>query len=118
VEHIEYPLGVKDLSAEVTKIKAAKPDLLCPVARPGDAKLLIRELYKQRVDLMGIISPGSPGWYEPEFVKDMDKLAYYVLDNVPWSTPRARSSKKPTRGSKNYIPESIWIPTPVMPIPV
>ena len=30
VEHIEYPLGVKDLSAEVAKIKAAKPDLLCP----------------------------------------------------------------------------------------
>jgi branched-chain amino acid transport system substrate-binding protein len=89
VEHIEYPLGVKDLSAEVTKIKAAKPDLLCPVARPGDAKLLIRELYKQRVELMGIISPGSPGWYEPEFVKDMDKLAYYVLDNVPWINPKS-----------------------------
>lgn len=90
VEHIEYPLGVKDLSAEVAKVKAAKPDLLCPVARPGDAKLLIREMYKQRVELMGIISPGSPGWYEPEFVKDMDKLAFYVLDNVPWISPKSR----------------------------
>ena len=90
VEHIEYPLGVKDLSAEVAKLKASKPDLLCPVARPGDAKLLIRELYKQRVELLGIISPGSPGWYEPEFVKDMDKLAYYVLDNVPWVNPKSR----------------------------
>jgi branched-chain amino acid transport system substrate-binding protein len=90
VEHIEYPLGVKDLSAEVAKIKASKPDLLCPVARPGDAKLLIREMYKQRVELLGIISPGSPGWYEPEFVKDMDKLAYYVLDNVPWYNPKSK----------------------------
>lgn len=89
VEHIEYPLGVKDLSAEVAKLKAAKPDLLCPVARPGDAKLLIREMYKQRVELLGIISPGSPGWYEPEFVRDMDKLAYYVLDNVPWVNPKS-----------------------------
>ena len=35
VEHIEYPLGVKDLSAEVAKIKAAKPDVLFPVTRTG-----------------------------------------------------------------------------------
>ncbi len=89
VEHIEYPLGVKDLSAEVAKLKAAKPELLCPVSRPGDAKLLIRELYKQRVELVGIISPGSPGWYEPEFIRDMDKLAYYVMDNVPWVNPKS-----------------------------
>jgi branched-chain amino acid transport system substrate-binding protein len=94
VEHIEYPLGVKDLSAEVAKIRAAKPDLLCPVARPGDAKLLIRELYKQRVELIGIISPGSPGWYEPEFIRDMDKLAYYVMDNVPWVNPKSPKYKE------------------------
>lgn len=94
VEHIEYPLGVKDLSAEVAKVKASKPDLLCPVARPGDAKLLIREMYKQRVEVQGVISPGSPGWYEPEFVKDMDKLAYYVLDNVPWPNPNSPKFKE------------------------
>ena len=35
--HIEYPLGIQDLSAEVSKIKALKPDVLFPVARPGDA---------------------------------------------------------------------------------
>ena len=87
VEHIEYPLGVADLSAEIAKIKAVKPDILCPVARPGDAKLMIRELYKQRVELLGIISPGSPGWYEPEFIRDMGKLGEFVMDNVPWVNP-------------------------------
>ena len=103
VEHIEYPMGVKDLSAEVAKMKAAKPDLLCPVARPGDAKLLIRELYKQRVELLGIISPGSPGWYEPEFVRDMEKLADYVLDNVPWVNPKSPTYKEVnTRFEKLY----------------
>ena len=91
VEHIEYPLGVQDLSAEVAKIKAAKPDILCPVARSGDAKLLVQELYKQRVELMGIVGPGSPGWYEPEFIRDMGPLADYVLDNAPW--PNVRSPK-------------------------
>ncbi len=93
IEHLEYPLGVQDLSAEVAKIKDAKPDVLFPVTRTGDAKLMLRELYKQRVRLMGIISPGSPGWYEPDNIKDLDKLAYYVLDNVPWVNPKSPKYK-------------------------
>ena len=91
--HIEYPLGIQDLSAEVSKIKALKPDVLFPVARPGDAKLMLRELYKQRVELQGIISPGSPGWYEPEFIRDMKALADYVMDNVPWVNPIGKMYK-------------------------
>lgn len=94
VEHIEYPLGVQDLSSEVAKIKAAKPDILCPVARPGDAKLLTRELYKQRVELLGIVGPGSPGWFEPEFIKDMGPLADFVMDNAPWPNPRSPKYKE------------------------
>ena len=87
VEHITYPLGIQDLSGEVAKIKRAKPDLLFPVCRPGDSTILTRELFKQRVELMGIISPGSPGWYEPKVIEDLDKLVYYVTDNVPWIYP-------------------------------
>lgn len=89
VEEISYPLGVPDLSAEVAKIKAAKPDLLFPICRPGDSTILTRELYKQRVELMGIISPGSPGWYEPSVIRDLDKLVLYVMDNVPWIFPES-----------------------------
>jgi branched-chain amino acid transport system substrate-binding protein len=92
--HIEYPLGIQDLSAEVSKIKALKPDVLFPVARPGDAKLMIRELYKQRVELQGIISPGSPGWYEPEFIRDMKALSDFVMDNVPWYNPIGKMYKE------------------------
>ncbi len=92
--HIEYPLGIQDLSAEVSKIKALKPEILLPVARPGDAKLMIRELYKQRVELQGIVSPGSPGWYEPEFIRDMKALSDYVMDNVPWYNPVGKMYKE------------------------
>ena len=87
VERIQYPLGIQDLSAEVAKIKSLKPDLIFPVSRPGDSVILVRELYKQKVPLMGIFCPGSPGWYEPHVVKDLDKLILYVLVNVPWMNP-------------------------------
>jgi branched-chain amino acid transport system substrate-binding protein len=92
--HIEYPLGIPDLSAEVSKIKTLKPDVLFPISRPGDAKLMIRELYKQRVELQGIISPGSPGWYEPEFIRDMKVLSEYVMDNAPWTNPKGKMYKE------------------------
>ena len=87
VDKVQYPLGIHDLSAEVARIKAAKPDILFPVSRPGDGIILTRELYKQRVELMGIFGPGSPGWYEPDVIKDLDKLIYYVMVNVPWINP-------------------------------
>ena len=89
VDKVQYPLGIHDLSAEVARIKAAKPDILFPVSRPGDGIILARELYKQRVELMGIYGPGSPGWYEPDVIKDLDKLIYYVMINVPWINPHS-----------------------------
>jgi branched-chain amino acid transport system substrate-binding protein len=91
--HIEYPLGIQDLSAEVSKIKALKPDILIPITRPGDAKLMIRELYKQRVELMMITGSG-PGLYEPEFIRDMKALSEYVMDNVPWYNPIGKMYKE------------------------
>ena len=57
VERIQYPLGIQDLSAEVAKIKAAKPDLIFPVSRPGDSVLMVRELFKQRVPPDGHLRP-------------------------------------------------------------
>ncbi len=90
VDRVQYPLGIHDLSAEVSRIKAAKPDILFPVSRPGDGIILTRELYKQRVELMGIYGPGSPGWYEPDVIKDLGKLIYYVMINVPWINPHSK----------------------------
>ncbi len=89
VERIQYPLGIQDLSAEVARIKAAKPDILFPVSRPGDSILLTRELYKQRVELMSIYGPGSPGYYEPGVIKDLGRLIDYVMVNVPWIIPNS-----------------------------
>lgn len=87
VERVQFPLGIKDLSAEVAKIKAARPDIIFPISRPGDSVLLVRELYKQRVELMGIFGPGSPGWYEQEVIKDLGKLLDYAMVNLPWVNP-------------------------------
>src|SRR5438309_6651316 len=64
VEIIPWPEPPSDLSTEVSRAKALKPDVLAPITRPASALLLLPELRKQRVESMGIVGPGSPGLYE------------------------------------------------------
>src|SRR5678816_4694739 len=64
VEVIPWPEPPQDLSTEVSRAKAAKPDIIAPITRPASAQLLLPEIRKQRIELMGIVGPGSPGLYE------------------------------------------------------
>lgn len=93
VEAIPYPDNATDLSAEVGKLKALRPDVIAPITRPTTAVLLLEELARQRVEAMGIISPGTPGLYEAGQIAHLKTLIEYVMDAVPWpnlQNPRAR----------------------------
>ena len=84
VETIPFPENTTDLSTEVSRAKAAKPDIVAPVVRPTTAILLLQELAKQRVEIMGVVSPGTPGLYEKGQIEQLKELIENVLDNVPW----------------------------------
>ena len=88
VDTISYDPQAKDLSIEVAKAKAAKADLLMAVTRLTDVILIVREMVKQRYEPMGIISPGSPGMYQTQFVKVLGKYADYAITNIPWLDPK------------------------------
>jgi branched-chain amino acid transport system substrate-binding protein len=88
VETIAYDPQVKDLSIEVAKAKAAKADIHMVVTRLNDAILMTREMVKQKYDTMAVISPGSPGMYQTQFLKVLGKYAEYAITNVPWLDPR------------------------------
>jgi branched-chain amino acid transport system substrate-binding protein len=93
VETISYDPRAKDLSAEVAKAKATKAELVMPVSRLNDAKLLIQEMVKQQYEPMGIVNPGAPGLYEPDFLKTMGKFANFHVSNVPWVNPKSAMSQ-------------------------
>jgi branched-chain amino acid transport system substrate-binding protein len=84
VETIPWPEPPADLSTEVGKLKAARPDIVAPITRPASAQLLLPELARQRVDAMGVISPGSPGLYEAGQIAALKDHLEHVMDNVPW----------------------------------
>jgi len=94
VEVIPFPEVPQDLSTEVARAKAARPDIICPITRPASATLLLRELAKQRVDVQGVISPGAPGLYEKGQIDALGKLIEYTLDNVPWINPGSPKTRK------------------------
>jgi branched-chain amino acid transport system substrate-binding protein len=93
-EVITYPVTTQDLSTEVARAKAAKPDLILAITRPNDAILLVQELFKQRVDVKAIVGPGNPGFYQPTFPRALGKLAEHTIANAPWSNPKSPLTQK------------------------
>ena len=89
VDTISYDPAAKDLSVEVAKAKATKAEMLMPVSRLNDAKLLIQELVKQRWEPMAVMNPGAPGLYEQDFLKTMGKYGEFHISNVPWLDPKS-----------------------------
>jgi len=85
VEVIPWPEPPTDLSTEVSKAKAAKPDIIAPITRPASALLLFPEIRKQRIEMMGIVGPGSPGIYESGQISQLKEDLEYVLTSVPWA---------------------------------
>ena len=92
VEVIPWPEPPSDLSTEVARAKAARPDVIAPITRPASAQLLLPELAKQRVAIMGVMSPGSPGLYEAGQIAALKEHLEYVMASNPWpnfKNPRA-----------------------------
>src|SRR5262245_52596746 len=85
VDVIPWPEPPQDLSTEVSRAKAAKPDVIAPITRPASAQILLPEIRKQRLDIMGIVGPGSPGLYEAGQLAVLKEELEYVLASIPWA---------------------------------
>ena len=105
VDTISYDPAAKDLSVEVSKAKASKADFLLLVCRLNDAIILRREIVKQRWNMMGMISPGSPGIYEDQFQKALGKLSEYCISNNPWYNPKTAMTAAVIRQMAKQFPK-------------
>ena len=84
VEVIPWPEPPSDLSTEVSRAKALRPDIIAPITRPANAQILLPELARQRVEIMGIVGPGSPGLYEAGQLAVLKEHLEHVMTSVPW----------------------------------
>jgi branched-chain amino acid transport system substrate-binding protein len=108
VETISMSTSASDLSTEIARARAARPEILAPITRPAPAILLLQEVARQRLDVMGIISPGAPGLYEAGQIAQLKELIEHVMDNVPWPnfknprTQRVAQEYARRSGGKNF----------------
>jgi branched-chain amino acid transport system substrate-binding protein len=112
VMEIPWTEPTSSLAGEVARAKAAKPDVIAPITRPGTALLLLPELRKQRVDVMGVMSPGSPGLHETGQLAALKDDLEHVLTSLPWpdfrhpwTTILAEECRKRS-GGKTFDPNS------------
>jgi branched-chain amino acid transport system substrate-binding protein len=94
VDVISYDVRARDLSVEIAKAKAAKPDVLTPITRVNDAILIVREMVKQDFNPMAIIGPGSPGPYEKAFTDALGRYSNDYMICVPWYDPNQATTKR------------------------
>ncbi len=105
VETVSYDPAARDLSVEVSKVKASGADVVMLVCRLNDAILLVREMVKQRYNPMGLLSPGSPGMYQEAFYKTLGKYSEYAISNVPWYNPKSKITAEVERAFAKAFPK-------------
>jgi len=77
------------------------------VTRLNDAILMTREMVKQKYEPMAVISPGSPGMYQTQFLKVLGKYAEYAITNVPWLDPRQQFAHAFEAAFKKAYPDEV-----------
>jgi len=106
VSTIGYDPKTTDLSTEVAKIKESGADFIIPATRLNDGMLLIKEVMKQKLNIMGIANLGGGGMYEKEFFNQMGDLSNHWISNTAWYNPKAKIVDPVSRVFAQKYPDS------------
>ncbi len=80
VELIPYNPATTDLSTEVARLKAAKPDLIVTNGYFNDGLLLARTMKEQQLDVMATVGVTHGAFGTPDFIKQLGKDADYFFN--------------------------------------
>jgi len=91
IGNFRFPIGIKDFSVEMTKLKAMKPDLLFVQNYVPDAILMTRQMKTQDFDCMAVWGMFDAARCVEEFINGLGKLAEYqwnTIDNSDYKQKR------------------------------
>jgi branched-chain amino acid transport system substrate-binding protein len=91
---VPYSLRTADVTTEVTKIKAAKPDVVIVTGYFGDALLITRTATELRLETKAVIGIANGGFSNPKFLADQRELSDLILDGNYWHNPRSERAKR------------------------
>lgn len=91
----KYEKGAVDFKPILSKVKAARPDVIYMVSYVMDASLLMKQIKELRIDAK-LFAGGAAGFAIPEFIDNAKDAAEYVVTATLWS-PQVKY-----KGAKEY----------------
>ena len=80
----KYEKGAVDFKPILSKVKAAKPDVIYMVSYVMDASLLMKQIKELRIDAK-LFAGGAAGFAIPEFISSAKDASDYVVTATIWS---------------------------------
>lgn len=80
----QYEKGAVDFKPILSKVKAARPDIIYMVSYVMDASLLMRQIMELRIDAK-LYAGGAAGFAIPEFIQSAKEASEYVVSATLWS---------------------------------
>ena len=87
VQRVPYNLKSPDFTAELAKIKAARPDLLVISGYYGDSKLIAETAAKLHVGVNAVVGLANAAYSNPKFIADNRELTEDLFDGNYWHNP-------------------------------
>jgi len=94
VARVPYPASTPDLSSEITKLAAAKPDIIIGVGYYRDEALMLKTLKEQKVESQAVIGIANGAFSDPKLIDDLGETAELVLDVNYHINPKSELAKK------------------------
>jgi branched-chain amino acid transport system substrate-binding protein len=80
----QYEKGAVDFKPILSKVKAARPDMIYMVSYVMDASLLMRQTRELRIEAK-LYAGGAAGFAIPEFIQGAKEASEYVVSATLWS---------------------------------
>jgi branched-chain amino acid transport system substrate-binding protein len=93
VQRIPYNLKSPDFTAELSKIKAARPDLLVISGYYGDSKIIAETAAKLRIGVHALVGLANAAYSNPRFIAENRDLTEHLFDGNYWHNPQSPRAK-------------------------
>jgi len=93
VQRVPYSLRSPDFTTELSKVKAARPDLLLISGYYGDSKLIAETAAKLRIGVHALVGLANAAYSNPKFIADNRELTEHLFDGNYWHNPQSARAR-------------------------
>jgi len=93
VQRVPYNLRSPDFTAELSKVKAARPDLLVISGYYGDSKLIAETAAKLRIGVNALVGLANAAYSNPKFIAENRELTDLLFDGNYWHNPQSARAR-------------------------